>query len=1111
MTTGEDEPTIQDSVSALEAHIAALEEGPEIGLARLANRTDPEAISHRLAILIDAKRFGESADLVRGKEPHEKWAHSAIGALVLNGELQEARRILSWAKGLPDPITRRRCALAYAERVLRQITKGHEDDILLVSSPVEAEKQSQLREITEILLPVVLTAQGQEAVETELDSVALTRVLIAHHMLGEYERVQGIARLLMQRRPVPFLLAQLASKEIIKCPPDLPARLRAEHPDSFDAKLMAALLEGQFLGKHNEGFDSAERLVGEATSSEQKRQICQALNQIAQSLSGPVRARADGIARNLLDKDDPLLRLFRAHALLRKGDMQEAGALLESLHAEEDAYWQQLSAQYWANKGDWQKALEHELRASKISPYAAILETASEIAVRAQHWDEAVKCLQQVTQRNPNNIDAWRRQASLHVFLRAFSGAAADFEHLQGLEPTEESHALNRALNLRHANRLRESLDVLESICAENPLSQNALLLRAEVLRNLQRPEDAFRSLQNVREAHWNSPVFLPVYMKLAYAAGDDAAGQDALNHILELQDTGKISEILLQNESIDDILLLIQEEQERKKTILETVIGGKCPWLWAGKVLGNQFYWAWRRRTQDLTWINDDLIVRAEFSIYATNGFRVLASGDQPKRLESLECSEAGKPIVMDLTAMLTAHRLGILNRMADYFGEIRYPAVYTGLFVESQANLMPHQLSQEVSFRAIHNALNAGRIMVLSNPAKEGDANFPIVDEYSGGNGDSEQTCGFRDLAQALYEGGRISQSENARLLQVAHKPSSNEATLTRFESSEAIRVAVSSLQTIHAIGLFDAVVNAFNVHITDGEAKEISREISAVAFRDETLKWQDELWNVLHSDLRFKQVPHAPHPGLADTTSENPLDPYIAASLLAQQQKIPLLADDRVLQMLVHSNSETGPCSAFSTNHTLAAMGEAGLLDAVEMARCYLKLLEWRYRFVVPPDSVLKTFADSYPDYPPGQDLRQASLYVHDCMRDRGLFGGLEPTEPPSSMAVQLFLRWVWVITQFLTKVWEDVDYSEEKAEKMTRWAVREFLPSPPLSDVPHGFIAGNNCSRVTLAYALVHTALSESRDRTNRFLTTLADALGISGEDYLREVANAINTV
>ena len=188
--------------------------------------------------------------------------------------------------------------------------------------------------------------------------------------------------------------------------------------------------------------------------------------------------------------------------------------------------------------------------------------------------------------------------------------------------------------------------------------------------------------------------------------------------------------------------------------------------------------------------------------------------------------------------------------------------------------------------------------------------------------------------------------------------------------------------------------------------------------------------------------------PHAQLREESDEeSDRDIGFAAAVLAEQEGLPLLADDRVCQTLILNQRRNHASAAFGTDTLLLSLNRAGVIGDDVLAEKFLSLLKWRYRFLLPTPSILRTLLESHMEYPPGEKLSFVARYAHDCMRDAGLFGGLEQTEPPIPMAFRLYQDWVRVIIDFITDLWVDASVPEYHAEQVTDWAIRYFLPTEP----------------------------------------------------------------
>jgi hypothetical protein len=169
-----------------------------------------------------------------------------------------------------------------------------------------------------------------------------------------------------------------------------------------------------------------------------------------------------------------------------------------------------------------------------------------------------------------------------------------------------------------------------------------------------------------------------------------------------------------------------------------------------------------------------------------------------------------------------------------------------------------------------------------------------------------------------------------------------------------------------------------------------------------------------------------------------------------------------------------------------------------------------MQWRYRFILPSAQTLKTFAEQYRTSPPGQPLQELAEYVHDCMRDMGLFGGPEKSEKGESMAMRLYLSWLSVISEFLILVWEDESFSEISAKRLTEWSVQEFLPSSPR--IFHGSMKVRISSltpRILLTNALIQSGKLPKGGRMPAAMKALKEALQLNDDEYLNIVTEILN--
>ena len=141
------------------------------------------------------------------------------------------------------------------------------------------------------------------------------------------------------------------------------------------------------------------------------------------------------------------------------------------------------------------------------------------------------------------------------------------------------------------------------------------------------------------------------------------------------------------------------------------------------------------------------------------------------------------------------------------------------------------------------------------------------------------------------------------------------------------------------------------------------------------------------------------------------------------------------------------------------------------------------------------------------PPGRELRAVAFYVHDCMSDPGLFGGLELTDPPMAIATKLFHTWIVLCAELIAEVWADKSWPESSAKALTEWAITEMLPSTPKVLSPKGHVIG----KLSTSLFLIAFSLAEDIERAATGLQAVAAALGMNRQDYLMAITEVIDAV
>jgi len=1088
-------------VYALKGLILALEKGPDAALRSLENCNDQYAIRIRLAMYLKKKDIESAVTLIKDIPPDLEWCELGVTALASSGRRDDAIEIVQWASKQEDRIKYRQCVVCLADTSLALVltNQKHEENI-----------KPQLHQVLEDINPIVSPIITIGSVDSELDTCAVKVAWQTHVLLGHRAEVEELAQLMSTRTPVPTEVARTVISGYLSPPPDLPRRLRKDYPCDLDAKILAAVVES-YTGQNISAFEEAKKLLPLADTAWKKEELFMLFQHLCQNLGKDEASECENIAFSLVEHHPQLQAMFTADRMLNAGHGAQALEILDKQRAEDDMYWLQLQGNALMKQGRLEEAVDILLLAAHQGYDPRLIHKVADLAVEANKIDIAIECYESLISIRPDNLIARGNLASLYLFHKHdISKAVIQFQALHESEPENSDYTINLAACLSQLYRAHESLALYDEVCnAEHP-NLRAVLGRAELLSCLGKSDEACASLKNFREVFWDNPDFLLACMNIAYAAGDEDFVHEVLTKLNEIRATESLDENMFRMVHTDEAIQIFKESYqaaEDKRQYLHTeMLKGRMPWIWVAQLSGDAVYWAWRIRTQELSWFGDDPINRAGYTIYATNGFHPGEQEDGRRALLPLECPASGTPVVADLSALISLHRLGLLEQSADYFGEILIPEPYLATALEDGKKMVLHQRSRQRTAERINHLLAAGTIAIVDQVDSTKDS-IVFADEYQ-----DTDTHLYRliDVLKPVYEAGAIDDAAYERICKVCTKPSSVDAehvSLTRFQN---VHIGLLTLETLTSFGHLDVVARFFHIFITDKDRVELRQRLDTLHVQEETRGWHFDLWDRLTNDSRFKFIAPILPEELKDKDSDNKDFLAFSASFIAQEQGIPLLADDRVCLAMTLNNQQALPSAAFGSDAVVLALAASGGIDASGAAKAILTLMEWRYRFIVPSVSILKTCAAQFRGNLPGMPLRDIAEYIHDCMRDSGLFGGAENTDLKESMAQQLYISWVGVLAEWLVRLWVDDDFSEENARYLTEWCVQECLPSAPR--VMHGSVkiaTGISTNKLLIAKMLLKTMDEAGNESISNAMKAIHEALELTADEYQRIVTEVLN--
>jgi Tfp pilus assembly protein PilF len=1088
---------------ALKAAEVELEEGPEQALAVLGPPLDPIRLRAALGILIRANRDDAAAGLIRDIEPHEKWIEWAALVFARLGRCEEALNLVETAKRFRDPLLGRKTRVAFAEGLVglwRRLVPA--ETSLLAFGDWSDHDRELARSGLNVLEPMLSSVRTNDRISDDLELAAVLSAVYCSYVAGEMD-FDELGKWLSKHEPVPPLVAELSLRRMIACPSDLAARLRGHHPGDFQIGFLAGIVDRELHHDPDGAFRAFTQMAAATSDHAQREAVCIALFETCGQCQHDVFDEALATVRQLRPADARIPAMLLVVKHLAAGDLPAAKAALEISRDDKDGLWWQGWAQFCERSGDQGEARAAWDRAAMLIPHPDVVRQSVQAALDQRQYRHAIPGLKKLVAESPLSTRDLRNLVSALVRVGDFAQAADYLGDLVDLQPEDAQLRLNLAQLLARCNRPDDALASLEPVLSDGDPPLQAILLNSALLATLERKSEALDSLRRVATDYWDNPIFLVAYLQQAHAAGDDRLGNEVLARRIELRSAGQVPPDVLQEGTLEQIIELGRNYIERREALQTNVVRGQAPWLFAEELLRNAPTWAWALHTQSLRWVSEEALTRAAYSIYATNGFAVCEI-DGERRIEPIVAPRAGTEVVVDLTALLTLSELDRLPVVADHFYRLIVPATYGGLRMRYADWFGQHQPSREAELKAIREEIDDGRIEVIEQPP---DA--IVVDEYA-----DIATYRLRDLIETLISAQAIDSESATELSRIAHKASGINENRGPIEIGDTVVVDLSTLRAIAGRAGFKQIVESFDLKITQDQQKELATELQARKRSFQAKQAHDRLWDTLErlrqdGKVAFVPITATGEEGEEDEDGFDAPTVHLDSVKLASELNKPLLADDRVVQVLAHQGNPSAGSTAFGSDKVLIELSDKD--DAMRCADDVLQLMKWRYRFILPSSTLLLHWAKGAGAALPGDRLLAVSAYGHDCLADPGLHCGAEPTVPPMPMALKFAVEWNNVVIRFLSMAWAEAQFDDSTAEQLTTWAGQEMVASCPrgLWLQPRGETFAQLLPEAVMTFAFaLFTNVADLR-RANLGLRNLAGALGMDRDQFLTFAARAVH--
>lgn len=1096
-----------EKLKAIEAFVVSKKENADKALEFLGDSTDPSVVRKKLAILLNANRPKNAADFLKTINPHELWCELGLRASLEAEEDYFAKQLFAWIKeNVDDEILLYKCRNIYAAYLFNRIYYRRKANVINPGS-LSKDETTIMYECLEYLKPIIAKVLAEGKVFNEIESESLQIAIRIHYLLQDNESVQKLAIPLLKREPLPLEAARMAMRRIITdqtIVSSIPEKLRIEYPLNLEARLIAAMIETEVLSQPELAYKHLKKINYFDLDEPNKLYFCGVLTQISQYLDLEKAGEVYDLCEHILGPENKYTIYAKVDVLFKEKNYPNAEKMLLSIKDDSDPIWLQMYARYLSGIEQIPEALDCLEKSWSILPHPEILKTAAHLAFNIENFDKSVEILEKALPDNPNDYSVLNNLANINLKRADYVSAAKYYQRLRELRPNEPAYLMNLAVCFTQMGDTKKAIEVYDEIIASENPPLSAYIAKA-YLQNIDDPKIAFSTILPLKDKYWDDPQYLQAVLDLAFKSDNEEHGHQALIKLRQLQNEGKAPEGILQAKTLEDFKEHAKHWNEKVKLVNDHLIHGKFPWTLADCFQNHALYMGWYVRTQPIDWYVEEPLVRSAHCIYATNCFTVYEQPDKTSQLEYIKCPSEKPDLVVDISALVTMHQLGLFEHLKKYAKHLYISTEYISILLQDSQQLGVHQLSRKLSAQEIENEIKLGRIQILDDSGNVGKRPMPFVNEHTMPENEDEHYYRLIDMINVAYDSGKLDEKHYSKLKQVAHKETGCDLEHASLHKNMPILVDLLTLYTIFQVDpkvpSVQPLLETFQIYISKQDQLRNSNDLFRISKQEEIKSWNDDLLKVIRDDDLFIKQSHRKR-GDED-------DDYIASVVLASQKNVPLLTDDRVLQVLAINGNKSVEFPAFGMDRMLLKLFEEKIIDMQELSEAYKKMMEWRYRFIVPNHHILFSYLLNYKSNPPGDALKRVALYLHDCMRDPGLFGGIEKTTRNESMAIKFLLSWIHEVSYFLADVWEHPEFDETSSKTITEWTVNHFIPSLPKYTGERGIAVADKIEESFLLQYSTAMFLSEKSDVTAEGFHFLADCLRLDEDTYHKYVCELID--
>jgi len=694
-----------------------------------------------------------------------------------------------------------------------------------------------------------------------------------------------------------------------------------------------------------------------------------------------------------------------------------------------------------------------------------------EVQVKLQDDTGVIKTVEKLERFDSNNEEVIHIKAQAARNIGYFKMSEQAFKSLIDKHPDNSELTCDYAQILVWQDKYSEALEKLEPFieCNQN-MNPKCLMLATEIHCILEEEKRAFEILEKCWKLFKDIPELLTRHVDLGFRIGKEEKANRSLMQLEQLRQEGKVPEQIFDIKKIDEIKEFIKKRKETIGELLKKYLSGQIPRHFLCSYYNLPLYIDWAYRTQPLEL---ELLstgqAKIEFTTYVTNSFKIkFTKGNQ---LELMTFPEDAEEIIIDYTALITLHRLGLLSKLALGFKTIYYPKILNTIWLIDREKYKYHQASQEKVYRSLSNKFEVNSsIKVIESLLLTGrknnnltercislaeTENIPMVSAYLEEKEIPKNSkvivLRFKQVLAHLYQKGRISEKRYIDLKQLIKDKVDiiKKGASGILDNSSRLLFDKITLEFAEKYELLDDISNSgFQIVVEKATCQNIQYAVRWIEFSKEVGAWQKDLEyqvkNIESSNKEklFKILPVSLFSKNKSKKFHHYEELVIETLQHAENKKLPILTDDRFSQTVRTQNFAD---KQFGSNLLIRDLYDRKIVSLKEYADSFLKMCEWRYRFLVPKVDVITYFLEQYKNNPLGKPIEILIRYCNECMEDKGLLLGWEATEPPTICGVKYYLKWIDVWIEALMQVWTNLGFINK--EEITKQIFLRAFPRGP----------------------------------------------------------------